>query len=185
MGFFRFRRSIKIFPGIRWNFGKQSSSVSLGGRGFHYTIGTHGTRTTVGLPGTGLSYTSIGQLDRSSSPTPSVNIDKALEWGAKQQETFHLEVPDREPGDEPATDKQIAYIHDLVKGIHGLDFNSLGKKQASALIDAIKAEKDRFTEEKVQEYLATQNRGLGWGTLFWIALIVFALVAFLGILGGK
>ena len=57
MGFFRFRRSIKLFPGVRWNIGKKSSSLSIGGRGAHYTVGTSGTRTTVGIPGTGLSYT--------------------------------------------------------------------------------------------------------------------------------
>lgn len=57
MGFFRFRRSFKLFPGVRWNIGKRSSSMSFGGRGFHYTVGSKGTRTTVGIPGTGLSYT--------------------------------------------------------------------------------------------------------------------------------
>ena len=59
MGFFRFRRSIKLFPGVRWNFGKKSSSLSFGVRGAHYTVGTRGSRTTVGIPGTGLSYTSV------------------------------------------------------------------------------------------------------------------------------
>ena len=59
MGFFRFRRSIKLFPGVRWNFGKKSSSISIGVRGAHYTVGTRGSRTTVGIPGTGLSYTSV------------------------------------------------------------------------------------------------------------------------------
>jgi len=57
MGFFRFHRSIKLFPGVRWNFGKKSTSLSIGGRGAHYTVGTSGSRTTVGIPGTGLSYT--------------------------------------------------------------------------------------------------------------------------------
>ncbi len=58
MGFFRFRRSFKIMPGVRWNLGKRSSSFSFGGKGFHYTVGgPRGGRTTVGIPGTGLSYT--------------------------------------------------------------------------------------------------------------------------------
>ena len=58
MGFFRFRRSIKLFPGVRWNIGKKSSSLSFGGKGAHYTVGgPRGSRTTVGIPGTGLSYT--------------------------------------------------------------------------------------------------------------------------------
>jgi hypothetical protein len=57
MGFFRFRRSIGIIPGVRLNFGKKSASLSLGVRGLHYTVGTAGKRITVGLPGSGLSYT--------------------------------------------------------------------------------------------------------------------------------
>jgi Protein of unknown function (DUF4236)/Bacterial SH3 domain len=67
MGYFRFRRSIKILPGVRWNIGKKSTSVSLGGRGLTYTIGTKGSRTTVGIPGTGISYTQV----HSSKPSPT------------------------------------------------------------------------------------------------------------------
>jgi hypothetical protein len=69
MGFFRFRRSIKILPGVRWNIGKNSSSVSLGGKGLTYTTGTKGSRTTVGIPGTGLSYTQVHH--HSSAPPGS------------------------------------------------------------------------------------------------------------------
>ena len=53
---FRFRRSLKILPGVKLNFGGSGTSVSLGGRGFHYTLGSKGTRVTVGIPGTGLSW---------------------------------------------------------------------------------------------------------------------------------
>ena len=54
---FRFRRSIRIAPGIRLNLGKSGVSTSVGERGAHVTLGHGHTRTTVGLPGTGLSYT--------------------------------------------------------------------------------------------------------------------------------
>lgn len=54
---FSFQNSVKLFPGDRWNIGKNSSSLSFGGKGFHYTVGPRGGRTTVGIPGTGLSYT--------------------------------------------------------------------------------------------------------------------------------
>lgn len=68
MGFFRFRRSFKIMPGVRWNLGKRSSSISFGGKGFHYTVGgPRGSRTTVGIPGTGLSYTETSGHSSSSS----------------------------------------------------------------------------------------------------------------------
>jgi hypothetical protein len=56
---FRFRRSIRILPGIRLNIGKRGVSTSIGVRGAHVTFGRTGTRTTVGLPGSGLSYTQV------------------------------------------------------------------------------------------------------------------------------
>lgn len=52
----RFRRSVRLLPGVRWNFGLKSTSLSVGGRGFRYTFGTKGARGSVGLPGTGLSW---------------------------------------------------------------------------------------------------------------------------------
>ena len=56
---FRFRRSIKILPGIRVNFSKSGVSTSIGTRGAHVTIGHGQVRETVGLPGSGLSYTHV------------------------------------------------------------------------------------------------------------------------------
>lgn len=55
---FRFRRTLKIAPGIRLNLGKKGISTSIGPRGPKITLGKSGVRTTVGLPGSGLSYTS-------------------------------------------------------------------------------------------------------------------------------
>ena len=180
MGFFRFRRSIKILPGIRWNFGKRSSSISFGGRGFHYTIGTHGTRTTIGIPGTGISYTSVNRAKRKWVRKQEIDVDEAVKWVAKQKETFRLEVPDREPGDQPATQSQIQKIHELVQGISGLDFASLGRKQASAVIGAITAERDRFTEQKVQEYRSGTGRSSGFSTVIWIAVAVITVAILIG-----
>lgn len=54
---FRFRRSVKIAPGVKLNFGKKSTSVSFGGKGARYTVSSTGRKTaTVGIPGTGISY---------------------------------------------------------------------------------------------------------------------------------
>jgi hypothetical protein len=56
---FRFRRSARLGP-LRFNFGKSGlSSISLGSRGASFNIPvtrSGGPRTTVGLPGTGLSW---------------------------------------------------------------------------------------------------------------------------------
>lgn len=53
---FRFKKSIRIFPGVRLNISKSGISVSLGVPGATVNLGKTGARTTVGLPGTGLSY---------------------------------------------------------------------------------------------------------------------------------
>ena len=57
MGFFRIRRSLKLFTGVRLNLSKSGVSTSVGRRGAWLTVGPKGTRSTVGLPGSGLSYT--------------------------------------------------------------------------------------------------------------------------------
>ena len=68
MGFFRFRRTLRIVPGVRLNFSGSGASVSLGPRGLHFTIGQRGTRTTVGLPGSGISWTSYQSYGNGRSP---------------------------------------------------------------------------------------------------------------------
>jgi hypothetical protein len=55
----RFHRSVKILPGVRLNIGKTGTSISIGGGGLTHTIGSKNSRTTVSVPGTGLSYTKV------------------------------------------------------------------------------------------------------------------------------
>jgi hypothetical protein len=53
---FRFRKSIKLLPGIRINLSKSGVSTSVGVPGATVNFSDKGTRTTVGIPGTGMSY---------------------------------------------------------------------------------------------------------------------------------
>jgi len=67
---FRFRRSARLGP-LRFNFAKGGlSSISVGGRGASFNIPVSrsgGARTTVGLPGTGLSWSVEHTADRSAA----------------------------------------------------------------------------------------------------------------------
>ena len=55
---FRFRTSLSLGNRVRLNITKYGlSSVSIGRRGATLNVGGKGVRETVGLPGTGLSYT--------------------------------------------------------------------------------------------------------------------------------
>jgi hypothetical protein len=58
MGNFRFYRRMRIFPGLSVNLSKSGPSLTFGVRGAHVTVGKSGIRRTVGIPGTGLYYTS-------------------------------------------------------------------------------------------------------------------------------
>ena len=59
---FRFRRSLRLAPGLRLNLGRTGVSATLGRPGASVNLGRQGVRGTVGLPGTGLSYGT--RLDR-------------------------------------------------------------------------------------------------------------------------
>ncbi len=52
----RFRRSLKILPGIRLNLSRSGVSAAVGGRGARITVGHGRVRESVGLHGTGISY---------------------------------------------------------------------------------------------------------------------------------
>lgn len=68
----RFRKSVKILPGVKLNFSESGASVTVGKRGMSANFSSRGTRTTVGIPGTGLSYTSYSR----KSHTPKVKSHK-------------------------------------------------------------------------------------------------------------
>jgi hypothetical protein len=56
MGYFRFRKTFSVLPGVKINLSKTGVSTSVGGKGATLNIG-HGKRNvTLGVPGTGLSY---------------------------------------------------------------------------------------------------------------------------------
>jgi len=76
---FRFRRSIKILPGIRLNLSRSGVSASVGVRGAHVTVGHGKVRETVGLPGTGISYTHVEGATPPNANPPDLPAD---EWGA-------------------------------------------------------------------------------------------------------
>jgi Protein of unknown function (DUF4236) len=72
----RFRKRLKILPGVFLNIGKGSASVSVGVPGASVTrgiVGSDKTTQSVGLVGTGLSYT-----EQSSSSAPKGGGNKTF-----------------------------------------------------------------------------------------------------------
>jgi hypothetical protein len=73
---FRFRRSMKIAPGVRLNITKTGVSARLGPRGAGLTVGTSGTTVSSGIPGTGL-HTSQKLTKKASSARATESVPDA------------------------------------------------------------------------------------------------------------
>lgn len=75
----RFRKRIKIIPGIWLNLSKSGISTSDGGKGLTVNLKKGNTKTTAGIHGTGLSYseTSPGNAD---SPAQVRRMHPAWFW---------------------------------------------------------------------------------------------------------
>ena len=84
----RFRRTLKIAPGLRLNFNKNSVGLSIGPRGAKYTINSSGRRTaSAGIPGSGLYYTeSVGGGKSEAEFDPVTRYD---EHGNRE----HIDTP--------------------------------------------------------------------------------------------
>jgi hypothetical protein len=69
----RFRRSVRIAPGVRLNVTKTGLGITVGPRGAHYSVHSSGRRTkSVGIPGTGLYYQEVeGGSRKAKKPAPA------------------------------------------------------------------------------------------------------------------
>lgn len=80
----RFRKSMKLMPGVRLNFGKETVGLSFGVPGARYTINSKGRRTvSTGIPGTG-----IYNVETLSSGTRSSSARSRAATNSQESETY-------------------------------------------------------------------------------------------------
>ncbi|HVN29902.1 MAG TPA: DUF4236 domain-containing protein [Candidatus Binataceae bacterium] len=84
----RFYKRVHLFPGVSVNVSGSGPSLTFGVRGAHVTVGRKGITRTVGLPGTGIYYTSrrgyhsgihSAYGDQPRTPTDQMNADRRAE----------------------------------------------------------------------------------------------------------
>lgn len=78
----RFRKSMKLLPGVRLNFSKETVGLSFGVPGARYTINSKGRRTlSTGIPGTGIynveTLSSGTRSSRSRAAAPAESNESA------------------------------------------------------------------------------------------------------------
>jgi len=117
----RFRKSIKLAPGIRMNLTGSGTSWTLGPRGASIGIGKRGTFLNTAIPGTGLS--SRTRLSGSSG-IPQARPARMAATTETQQQTVSLRVSVSDDGEvtftdmtgAPASEQQMALAKLQAKG---------------------------------------------------------------------
>ena len=125
----RFRKSIKIAPGVRLNIGKKSVGISAGVKGARVSVNSSGRVTkSVGIPGTGLSYVTTSKIGGSSQPDN------------EQPNSTPVSAPDPQPNaPQPSPQKRytgikilsivliaLGLFHSIATIVGGLIFTALG-----------------------------------------------------------
>src|SRR5512135_3882943 len=85
----RFRRTLKISPGVKLNFSKSGVSTTVGPKGFHFTFGKRGVRRTVSIPGTGVSE--VDYIKKNGADTEKEKKEKAEERREERAEEQRVE----------------------------------------------------------------------------------------------
>src|SRR5688572_14729367 len=75
----RFRRSLKLLPGLRVSVGLRGASLSTGVRGASLNFGRQGVHANVGLPGTGISVRQKLASPKLSVLSPRNNVIEEVE----------------------------------------------------------------------------------------------------------
>lgn len=108
----RFRKSVKIAPGIKMNLGTKSVGMSFGTKGCRYSINSSGRRTsTVGIPGTGLSYSTSHSSSKRSYNSSNYVKRSEIQRLKQQQKLEELEA------NRLSVEEYTNYI-DLIKNVH-------------------------------------------------------------------
>lgn len=111
---FRFRKSVRLFPGVRINFSARGISSTIGGRGASINVGPSGSFLNLGIPGSGISYRT--RLSGGNSR----ELPPRSEYPSRQEPTVTPAVPTRPPP-ELGTPVKSAEIDELTSaGLDGL-----------------------------------------------------------------
>jgi hypothetical protein len=86
----RFRRTLKVAPGVKLNFSKSGVSTTVGPKGFHFTFGKKGVRRTVSIPGTGISE--VDYIKKNETEAQKERREEQLEEKREEKESQPTET---------------------------------------------------------------------------------------------
>jgi len=160
----RFRKSMKLLPGVRLNFSKETVGLSFGVPGARYTMNSKGRRTvSTGIPGTGLyNVETLGSGTRGSSRRSSAAADS--------QESDTYQGP---PAPGLFARKPERELNKFLLDI----YNSDHADDASSVIEKANALKAKYADLKYALDLISflhgttdekwQDEAAQWGAILW------------------
>ena len=145
----RYRKQIKLLPGVKLNISKSGVSTSVGRPGATMNVSRRGTRATVGIPGSGLSY--------STQVTSRAKRAKRVRAAASSQSLREIESRVRK--EDGLSRREIRELKRIVK------------KDPKRLVGV----PDEEIKDIIRSRIKRRNRVLTWTMLIFLIIILVKL----------
>lgn len=177
---FRFRRSIRLLPGVRLNLGLGGVSLSAGVPGASINLGRRGVYGNLGVPGTGMSFrqrldggarrdarddddpppVTRARASHERDARPGDDVPPVVE-PARVVEARDRELSPTEPDDAPVASGSVRLVLNMALDEHGRLVLTDG--QGQALEPAVERRVRREHEPRLREWLAQREREIDAG----------------------
>jgi len=171
---------MKLMPGVRLNFSKETVGMSFGVPGARYTINSKGRRTvSTGIPGTGIynveTLSSGSRSSRASSSAATQSQDSAVSQGPpapglfarkpeRELNKFLLDIYNADEPDDPSSVfakanalkelyPELKYALDLVSFLHGATDEKRETEVTKLGADLWQNRAAAFSDKHVRKYL--------------------------------
>ena len=166
----RFRRSMKLMPGVRLNFSKSTVGLSFGVPGARYTINSKGRRTiSAGIPGTGLYATETLSSGRRSTRAKAEPVKTREQEAAELRESMGSNIP--KPGFFAGRDEKdlSEFLLDIYNHAHpdSVDEVLTKAKALRAKHDSLRYPLELVTFLHAITDPKTQKEAKGWAAGLW------------------
>lgn len=187
MGLLRFRRSVRLAPGVRLNFSGSGISATVGGRGHSVNFGRRGTYLNAGIPGTGLymrerigggghkAPVRVSQPVRRSAPQ---HVQMQVNIRLDESGVLHFEDGNGNPLPDNLIKKAKTQQRDIIRGLlekQAKDVNdAIGHVEDIGLetpgpTEAPRFEPRTFEHAEPQQPIPRKPGILGWLFKAWVA----------------
>lgn len=194
------RKSVSLGGGVRLNASKRGMGTSVGGKGMRYSVHSSGRRTTtVGIPGSGVSYSSSrgggggrrrsGAASRPGPPAPP-RPPKPGMFASAHEKAFHKGVLAMAEGDKKAAlshfavaadrdTKDRGLADDLFAGLLAMELGERG--QAIPRLEVVAASETELPDALMRKYGLTGEITLGITDAVRVTLPLGSLAAALAL----